>query len=58
MKISIGYKKIEGPWGGGLNFSRQLTKFLEEKNFQVITDLNDDDIDIILLLYLISASKL
>ena len=49
MKISIGYKKIEGPWGGGLNFSRQLTKFLEEKNFQVITDLNDDDIDIILL---------
>ncbi len=49
MKISIGYKNIHGPWGGGLNFSRLLTKFLEEKNINVTTNLNSNDIDIILL---------
>lgn len=49
MKISIGYKDIKGPWGGGISFSRQLTKFLETKNIEVISNLDDNDIDIILL---------
>ena len=29
MKLSIGYKDIKGPWGGGINFSRQMKKYLE-----------------------------
>ena len=49
MKVSIGYKDIKGPWGGGINFSRQMKKYLEKKNIDVTADLNDKDIDIILL---------
>ena len=49
MKISIGYKVISGPWGGGNSFSIQLTEFLKEKNIEVINNLDDKDIDLILL---------
>ena len=47
MKISIGYKVIDGPWGGGNSFSIQLTEFLKEKNIEVINNLDDKDIDLI-----------
>ncbi len=49
MKVSIGYNDIEGPWGGGINFFRQLKNFLEKKNIDVVSNLIEDDIDIILL---------
>tara|TARA_X000000950_G_C13914098_1_gene660199 strand:- start:1907 stop:2941 length:1035 start_codon:yes stop_codon:yes gene_type:complete len=49
MKISIGYKVIDGPWGGGNSFSIQLTNFLEENNIKVVNNLEDSDIDLILL---------
>ena len=49
MKISIGYKKIHGPWGGGNSFSIQLFDYLKKNNINVVNDLNDEDIDLILL---------
>lgn len=49
MKISIGMKFVEGPWGGGNQFGKSLTKYLTEQGNIVINHLNDDDIDIILL---------
>ena len=49
MKISIGSNIIEGPWGGGNQFALSLSRYLKGKGWEVITDLRDDDIDIILL---------
>ncbi len=49
MKISIGYKVIDGPWGGGNSFSIQLTEYLKENNIKVVNNLEDQDIDLILL---------
>ena len=58
MKVSIGSKIIDGPYGGGNTFVLNLKKFLEDNDHTVIDNLKEDDIDIILLLYLISISKL
>ena len=49
MKISIGYKVIDGPWGGGNSFALQLADFLKENNIKVVHNLEDKDIDLILL---------
>jgi len=49
MKISIGTKVVEGPFGGGNNFLKNLILFLVDQGHQVIDHLQDDDIDIILL---------
>ena len=49
MKISIGTNIKEGPWGGGNLFAKNLKNFLENNNHEVVTTLNDDDIDIILM---------
>ena len=49
MKISIGSKIIEGPWGGGNLFVINLKNFLMSKGHDVIHHLDDDDIDIILM---------
>ena len=49
MKISIGAKIIEGPFGGGNAFIGNLVEFLSAKGFKVINHLNDEDIDFILL---------
>ena len=48
-KISIGSNFIDGPWGGGNNFSIQLKKYLNLKGIEVINHLNDPDIDLILI---------
>ena len=53
MKISIGSKIIDGPWGGGNLFVKNLKKYLVNKNHEVIDHLLDDDIDIIFGLGLI-----
>ena len=50
MKISISSKIIEGPWGGGNLFVKNLSNFLENKNIKVVHNLFDSDIDIILLI--------
>ena len=49
MKISIGSKIINGPWGGGNLFVINLSNYLISKGHQVIFDLTQNDIDIILL---------
>lgn len=49
MKISIGTKTKDGPWGGGNLFAINLKNFLEDKGVTVINNLNHDDIDIILI---------
>ena len=49
MKISIGTKIKDGPWGGGNLFAINLTKFLISKGHNVCDNLKDDDIDIILI---------
>ena len=48
MKISIGSKIIDGPWGGGNLFVKNFKNYLEDKNHEVINHLLDDDIDVIL----------
>ena len=47
MKISIGSKIINGPWGGGNLFVINLTKYLSSKGHKVVFDLTHKDIDII-----------
>ena len=49
MKISIGTRTKDGPWGGGNLFAINLKNFLEDKGVTVINSLNHDDIDIILI---------
>ena len=49
MIISIGSKIVDGPFGGGNEFLKNLMNFLDKKGHTVINHLNDADIDIILL---------
>ena len=49
MKISIGTKIKDGPWGGGNLFAINLSNFLKSNGHQVVYDLNDNDIDLILI---------
>ena len=49
MKISIGSEIIEGPYGGGNEYLKNLSNFLKGKGHTVVHTLKDRDIDIILL---------
>lgn len=49
MKISIGSKIIDGPWGGGNLFVINLKNYLILNGHEVVHNLHDDDIDIILM---------
>lgn len=49
MKISIGSRIIEGPWGGGNLFVVNFKNYLIESGHEVIHDLCEKDIDVILL---------
>lgn len=49
MKVSIGYKVIDGPWGGGNNFRINLSKYLNAKGISVTNNLRDRNIDIVIL---------
>lgn len=57
MKISIGSKVEEGPFGGGNSFIHNLKNELLNKGHIVIDHLNDKDIDIILLFNPFISSK-
>lgn len=48
MKVSLNCRFIKGPYGGGMNFVSDLRNFLENKNVDVVDNLNHDDIDVIL----------
>lgn len=49
MKVAIGFRLQEGPFGGGNQFAKSLVKFLESNNVKVVFDLRDENIDLILL---------
>ena len=49
MKISIGTKIKEGPWGGGNLFAINLRNHLINNGHTVTNNLEDDDIDLILI---------
>ena len=49
MKISIGTKVKEGPWGGGNLFAINLREYLVNNGHQVINNLQDNNIDIIII---------
>ena len=43
MKVSIGSKIVNGPWGGGNLFVKNLSNFLINNGHNVIYDLSDKD---------------
>ena len=49
MKVSIGSKIVEGPWGGGNLFVKNLSNYLLNLGHEVIYDLSEPDVDLILL---------
>ena len=49
MKISIGSKIVDGPWGGGNLFIKNITEYLISHGHEVINNLSEADIDLILL---------
>ena len=34
MKVAIGYRTINNPWGGGNQFAKSLSKYLLDKGMQ------------------------
>ena len=50
MKVAIGSKYIDGPYGGGNLFIKNIKSYLIENNHNVVFELKDKDIDIILLI--------
>ena len=58
MKVSVGARIIDGPFGGGNAFVGNLVNYFKENNIEVVYDLADDDIDIILLLNPLPQSKI
>ncbi|MEO1590768.1 MAG: hypothetical protein AAFU71_05690 [Cyanobacteria bacterium J06632_22] len=49
MKVSIGMKLRQGPWGGGNQFGNALVGFLERQGVEVYFDLSQPNLDLILL---------
>ena len=50
MKVSIGSKIVEGPYGGGNLFVKNLALYLNRTGNSVVYDLKDKDIDIVLII--------
>lgn len=49
MKVSIGSPIIQGPYGGGNLFVKNLSKYLFDQGHEVVFGLKDKDIDIIII---------
>ncbi len=49
MKIAVGSRPYDGPWGGGNRFVSSLCEALARNGHVVVHDLDDNDIDFILL---------
>ena len=49
LKVSIGANIVEGPWGGGNLFFKNLSNYLISQGHKVVYNLDHPDIDIILL---------
>lgn len=57
LKVSIGYKFFDGPYGGGNLFVKNLSDYLNSKGVKVVYDLKDGDIDIILIINPLKKSE-
>ena len=49
MKVSIGTRIKEGPWGGGNLFAVNLSEYLSKNGHDVFFDLHEEDLDLILI---------
>jgi hypothetical protein len=49
MKVAVGSRPYDGPWGGGNRFAAALCEALRGAGHNVVHELEDPDIDIILL---------
>lgn len=49
MKVAIGYRLQDGPWGGGNQFAISLMRALQNLGHEVFFDLNEPDIDVVVL---------
>lgn len=49
MKISLGMKLQEGPWGGGNQFGQALKQDFTRRGLEIVHDLKAPDLDFILL---------
>ena len=49
MKVALGQKIQEVPWGGGNRFAAALASALEGRGDKVVCGLDDPDIDLIVL---------
>ena len=58
MKVSIGSKFVDGPFGGGNLFVKNLSKYLIKNGVNVVNDLIDVDIDIILIINPLKSSEM
>jgi hypothetical protein len=50
MKVAIGFRVQSGAWGGGNRFVTALIATLERAGHAVVTSLDDDNIDLILVI--------
>ncbi len=50
MKVAIGYRVQEGPWGGGNRFVAALIEALGARGHEVVHDLSGDDVDAVLII--------
>ena len=58
MKIAIGSKFIDSPWGGGNLFIKNIVNYFLEKNHEVVFDLTSMNIDLIFIIDPRSDSEL
>jgi hypothetical protein len=49
VKVSINYRRIEGPWGGGNRAVAAIERALVARGDSVVQHLEDSDIDIVLI---------
>ena len=49
MKVAMGMNITDGSYGGGNQFGTALVKYLRNRNFTIVYELKDKDIDLILL---------
>jgi len=58
LKVSIGSKFTDGPYGGGNLFVKNLSNYLINNNVDVVYDLSDTDIDIVLIINPLKSSEM
>jgi hypothetical protein len=49
VKVSINYRRVEGPWGGGNRVVAAIEGALQARGDRVVQHLDDPDIDIVLI---------